>query len=195
MVTLRSKFRSKETLEVHREVPRNATSGAYHGVQGQTLAVTFLHMSTLAVTVLHMPTSLHSGATHGPSDLNQKSIFADFVKIWRSGAYHGVLGHEVGNAKRLGLRVVKPSLPVQGYLAHKKQPPPPGRPYDPTVGSSEGGVFLMSEVLLYGSGLRVVKPSFPVHSSQFKNNCFTEMCSGSEEGSYLRLIDFCVTQL
>ena len=27
-------------------------------------------------------------------------------------------------------------------------------------------------------------------SSQFKNNCFTEMCSGSEAGSYLRLIDF-----
>jgi len=25
-------------------------------------------------------------------------------------------------------------------------------------------------------------------SSQFKNNYFTEMCSGSEEGSYLRLI-------
>ena len=26
-------------------------------------------------------------------------------------------------------------------------------------------------------------------------NYFTEMCSGSEEGSYLRLIDFCITQL
>ena len=25
-------------------------------------------------------------------------------------------------------------------------------------------------------------------SSQFENNCFTEMCSGSEAGSYLRLI-------
>ena len=24
---------------------------------------------------------------------------------------------------------------------------------------------------------------------------FTEMCSGSEAGSYLRLIDFCITQL
>ena len=32
----------------------------------------------------------------------------------------------------------------------------------------------------------------PVHaaSSQFENNYFTEMCSGSETGSYLRLIDF-----
>jgi len=26
-------------------------------------------------------------------------------------------------------------------------------------------------------------------------NYFTEMCSGFEEGSYLRLIDFCITQL
>ena len=29
-----------------------------------------------------------------------------------------------------------------------------------------------------------------VYSSQFENNYFTEMCSGSEVGSYLRLIDF-----
>ena len=28
------------------------------------------------------------------------------------------------------------------------------------------------------------------YSSQIKNNYFTEMCSGSEAGSYLRLIDF-----
>ena len=28
-----------------------------------------------------------------------------------------------------------------------------------------------------------------------KNNYFAEMCSGSEEGSYLRLIDLCITQL
>ena len=28
------------------------------------------------------------------------------------------------------------------------------------------------------------------YSSQFENNCFTEMCSGCEAGSYLRLIDF-----
>jgi len=28
-----------------------------------------------------------------------------------------------------------------------------------------------------------------------ENNYFTEMCSGSEEGSYLRLIDLCITQL
>ena len=33
---------------------------------------------------------------------------------------------------------------IQGYLAHKKQPPPLGPPYDlrnsPTLGSYEGGV-------------------------------------------------------
>ena len=33
------------------------------------------------------------------------------------------------------------------------------------------------------------------YSSQFKNNCLAEMWSGSEEGSYLRLIDGCITQL
>ena len=32
-------------------------------------------------------------------------------------------------------------------------------------------------------------------SSQFENNYLTEMCSGSEPGSRLRLIDFCITQL
>jgi len=32
-------------------------------------------------------------------------------------------------------------------------------------------------------------------SSQFKNNYLAELCSGSEAGSYLRLIDGCITQL
>jgi len=32
-------------------------------------------------------------------------------------------------------------------------------------------------------------------SSQFENKCFTETRSGFEEGSYLRLIDGCITQL
>ena len=35
----------------------------------------------------------------------------------------------------------------------------------------------------------------PLYSSQLKNNYFTEMCSGSEEDSYLRLKDVCMTQL
>ena len=33
------------------------------------------------------------------------------------------------------------------------------------------------------------------NSSQFENNCLTEMCSGSETGSSLRRIDSCITQL
>ena len=32
------------------------------------------------------------------------------------------------------------------------------------------------------------------YSSRFKNNCFAVMRSGSEEGSYFRLVDFYVTQ-
>jgi len=33
------------------------------------------------------------------------------------------------------------------------------------------------------------------YSSQLKNNHFTEMCCGTEAGSYLRLIDYSITQL
>ena len=29
---------------------------------------------------------------------------------------------------------------------------------------------------------------------RFKNNCFAEICSGSEEGSYVRLINFGITR-
>ena len=35
----------------------------------------------------------------------------------------------------------------------------------------------------------------PAQPPQFKNNYFTEMCSGSEAGSYLRRVDSCITQL
>ena len=31
-------------------------------------------------------------------------------------------------------------------------------------------------------------------SKEGRRQCFTEMCSGSEEGSYSRIIDFCITQ-
>ena len=33
------------------------------------------------------------------------------------------------------------------------------------------------------------------YSSRFKNSCFSVMRSSSEEGSYSRLVDFCITQL
>ena len=40
---------------------------------------------------------------------------------------------------------LEPANPIQGYLAHKKQPPPLGLPWGPrhipTVGSSGGAVF------------------------------------------------------
>ena len=44
-------------------------------------------------------------------------------------------------------------------------------------------------------GARRCSPGEPLYlrghpGTQFKNNYFTEMCCGSEEGSYLRLIDF-----
>jgi len=42
-------------------------------------------------------------------------------------------------------------------------------------------------VALHGSRRRCTR--------NHKNNYFTEMCSGSEEGWYLRLIDVCITQL
>ena len=31
------------------------------------------------------------------------------------------------------------------------------------------------------------------YSSQFKKKHYAEFCSGSEEGSYVRLVDFCIT--
>ena len=34
-----------------------------------------------------------------------------------------------------------------------------------------------------------------LEGQRHKNNHFTEMCSGSEAGSYFRLIDSCITQL
>ena len=49
--------------------------------------------------------------------------------------------------------------------------------------------------------LSVQKPFNPLKLSPMRsaadllNNYVTEMCSGSEAGSYLRLIDFCITQL
>ena len=42
---------------------------------------------------------------------------------------------------------------------------------------------------------RMDRYSSQIYSSQFENIYFTERCSGSESGSYLRLIDFCITQL
>ena len=53
-----------------------------------------------------------------------------------------------------------------------------------------GFEFRVVTVGYWGLGLSLVG-----HRSQFKNACFTEMCSASEVGSYSRLIDLCITQL
>ena len=53
----------------------------------------------------------------------------------------------------------------------------------PEAGPSQHLVLIMSQ------------PPGTAHSSQFKNNFFAEMWSGSEEGPYSRLIDCCITQL
>ena len=52
-----------------------------------------------------------------------------------------------------------------------------------------GGLPLLSSSRIIRSTGTRRQPRTPSVSSQFKNNCFTEMRSGSEEGSYLRLID------
>ena len=54
----------------------------------------------------------------------------------------------------------------------------------------------MACVGVSGFGIRLnARRAFDRYSSQFKSNCFTEMGSGSEAGSFSRLIDFCITQL
>ena len=64
-----------------------------------------------------------------------------------------------------------------------------------------------SGFLVSGVGFRVSCFGRRVSSSGFEERCvvhraegvgtapFTEMCSGSDAGSYSRLIDFCITQL
>ena len=54
---------------------------------------------------------------------------------------------------------------------------------------------LTSTLLLTPSHFSSTESCTARHSSRFKNNCFTVMRSSSEEGSYVRLVDFCITQL
>ena len=64
-------------------------------------------------------------------------------------------------------------------MAHKRQPMP-----DYGLGFQVKGLEPFQVVLsLLGSGLHL-------NHSQGWNNYFTQMCSGSEAGSYLRLLDF-----
>ena len=56
--------------------------------------------------------------------------------------------------------------------------------------------FDLSEVEVSPGVLEALAFAFPSAArSKGKNNHCTEMCSGSEAGSYLRLIDSCITQI
>ena len=67
------------------------------------------------------------------------------------------------------------------------------------------GVACGAYVLATIQPLSQIAPGFEDHvaggaavyayTPRFKNNYFAEMCSGSEEGSYLRLIDVCITRI
>ena len=84
------------------------------------------------------------------------------------------------------------SLVLQGYLAHKKQPPAPRTTTGPWALSRcrvLGGAFS------YERDTPAKQANRKWYNSQFKNNCFAEMCSSSEAGSYLSRIDCCITQL
>ena len=72
---------------------------------------------------------------------------------------------------------------MQGYLAHKKQPPRRTlqKPY------VQGPMVVLGVGVSYERGTHVMPDG--------SNSHFIEMCSGSETGSYLRPIDSCITQL
>jgi len=57
----------------------------------------------------------------------------------------------------------------------------------------EGAGFLVAAAMRGGVGDDSEAPLF--YTNFEVANYFTEMCSGSEAGSYLRLIDFCITRL
>jgi hypothetical protein len=66
--------------------------------------------------------------------------------------------------------------PTLGALFLRRAHPGPGPPSQHPPQAVEGAVLIW-------------------YSSQFKNNHYTEIHCGSEAGSYLRLIDSCITQL
>ena len=56
------------------------------------------------------------------------------------------------------------SRQVQGYLAHKKPPPPPGLPWGPRHIRPRGRRFLMSEAPLYSNHILGSSPIFVPNS-------------------------------
>jgi len=61
----------------------------------------------------------------------------------------------------------------------------------PRVASHDGDRFQSTYKRLHTEANTVMRHN----AGGSHNNYFIEMCSGSEEGSYLRLIDLCITQL
>jgi hypothetical protein len=79
------------------------------------------------------------------------------------------------------------NLRIQGYLAHKKMPPSLGPPYGPRHSPT---AWSYGKAVSYGRGTPAV-----VYAEMVRKSRADGAGSGSEEGSYLRLIDICVTQL
>jgi len=104
----------------------------------------------------------------------------------------GPIGLEVPRAVAAS-RQVSREAPGLGFgvstLAHMRQSRP-----DSGLGFQVKVLKIVHVVLsLLGSGQHVVGLGWlseDRYSSQYKNNCFAEMRSGFEAGSYLRLIDF-----
>ena len=55
--------------------------------------------------------------------------------------------------------------------------------------------LLAESTVLVGCGRLAHAARRCLMDSQVKNNYFTKLCSNAEQGSYLWLIDFCITQL
>ena len=82
-------------------------------------------------------------------------------------------------------------VPGGGAVSYER-----GTPVLACLGARPNLALKVSPSQLYsrvGCTLGVVDMQHTTHT-QFKNNCFTEMCSGSREGSYLRLIVFRVAR-
>ena len=64
------------------------------------------------------------------------------------------------------------------------------------LGSGIWGIGCIGEAVAFGAPDLKHESIFTTHrTTQFQNNCFTEMCSGSEEGSYARRMDVCIAHL
>ena len=119
--------------------------------------------------------------------------------MWLAGSYsklidfmcHSTLGLRVIDKKRrMGLETDRTSLPGNStvYLC--------GHFRCPEIDHCrERESNLCARVNDHQSGFRIYALGCRVWKIPLHQQCFTEMCSGPEEGSRLRLIDLCITQL